>query len=548
MAFGVLLMRAATNALDASLPLSVQHGLWWLGLVCVGYGFGGRWPQSVTRLAWMVAGVMLLGAIPRMVALDDGLRFLPDEAIFLNGIVSLEAVNGRARLIYPVSDYLVASWLVTLWQGAAVSIFGHTTMAARLISALVGTLWIAGVALLARELALLHSSKRADLIGLAAAVLMAGFAAQVHYSRLALYNIIDPLFGMVALGFLARAWRLNQASAYVWAGVALGAAQYFYEGGRLTWLPLVIGWTLIQRRLRAGVILTAITTMVIGTPAWFGVLAVLGSPTPRLDTVGELSTQGATLSERLGDVLALIVWHGDPPYSLYYGASLIGIVLLPCFVVGLGRTLFRWRTPAGSLLLLWLAGVIGAAVVFEINTSARFVGVLPALLLICGVGLLGLIRWPRVLWAALIILSLGQVWLYFGVTLPQMHVTRYATLASRATYDEYDAVIRAAATDSRYVFFIANSHPMAGIPGALERLADYYLPARTVQVLTPDFVDSLATLPADTPITLLVYPPDSAALVTLGGFLSLPPPRGSDDVPADAAMLLYDGAMRSSGE
>src|SRR5690606_27829994 len=120
----------------------------------------------------------------------------------------------------------------------AQDILGHNLTGLRIFSAVFGTLTVPALYLLAREL----FDRRTALL---AALLLATFPPHIHFSRLGLNNIADPLFGVLALAFLVRGLKRGGLRDYALSGVMLGLTQYFYEGGKLLY-PLLFGaWLLL---------------------------------------------------------------------------------------------------------------------------------------------------------------------------------------------------------------------------------------------------------------------------------------------------------------
>jgi hypothetical protein len=83
------------------------------------------------------------------------------------------------------------SWLVA----GVMAVFGQTAFAARLIPLAVGTLSIPAMYFFAQR----WWGRR---IGLLAAGFLAVYPVHVHFSRMSMYNIFDPLWAMLALGCL----------------------------------------------------------------------------------------------------------------------------------------------------------------------------------------------------------------------------------------------------------------------------------------------------------------------------------------------------------
>jgi Dolichyl-phosphate-mannose-protein mannosyltransferase len=73
---------------------------------------------------------------------------------------------------------------------------------------------------------------------IAGTAIMAFSVSNVHYSRLAINNIVTPFFWVTCFFFLLRGLRWRRRSDWVLAGLAAGLSEYFYYGTRL--LPFVL--------------------------------------------------------------------------------------------------------------------------------------------------------------------------------------------------------------------------------------------------------------------------------------------------------------------
>jgi 4-amino-4-deoxy-L-arabinose transferase-like glycosyltransferase len=276
------------------------------------------------------------------------------------------------------------SWLLA---GAA-GLWGQNAFALRLLSLACGTLCIPAAYALGqtwwgREL------------GLLAAAFLATYPAHVHFSRLALYNSVDPLFALLALTVLARAVRHGRLTDYVMVGVLAGVAQYFYHGSRL--LPVLIVVYMIQGFVTAkpllmkrafaplGLCVMSLSFALIALPRFAPLLA------GGLPLTGNL--EGVRLPSDLADnaLRSLLAWVGQPDVSPFWlsSTSLLPLSALLAFGLGVMVCLRNWRDPRHIVLLLTLilttifGGVIWAAAPLYV----RYLTALPALVLLVGIGI-----------------------------------------------------------------------------------------------------------------------------------------------------------------
>ncbi len=210
--------------------------LWYLlsiGLMLLAGATMERWqaglwgkPRMNTE-AWIVFGVVIVGTIVRLVALDS----LPfgtwyDEAA--NGLESLRMVHEDAyRPIYTdgvnsTGHYL---WLIV----GAFKLFGVNTFAVRSISAAMGIVTIFAAYLAGREL-------HGHTLGLTWAVLVAVARWSITFSRLGMYNSATPLFELLVLFWLLRGLRRGLG-----VGLCIGGCGSWLRAVFLFGVSIVLG-------------------------------------------------------------------------------------------------------------------------------------------------------------------------------------------------------------------------------------------------------------------------------------------------------------------
>jgi dolichyl-phosphate-mannose-protein mannosyltransferase len=210
-----------------------------------------RWTAADTLL---IAAVTLMGGLLRFIRLDDPSDIVFDETYYAkDGCWYATAsermcdVDGEQTSVHPT----LGKWIIA----AGIKAFGYDSFGWRVAAAIVGTITIAILYLLARKI--LRSS--------AAAGVVAGLFALdfLHFvqSRIAMLDVFVPLFGLAAVlfivldrdallqgdaarGTLRRPWRLG-------AGVAAGAAASSKWSGAffvVIVLLLAIAWEYAARR------------------------------------------------------------------------------------------------------------------------------------------------------------------------------------------------------------------------------------------------------------------------------------------------------------
>jgi Dolichyl-phosphate-mannose-protein mannosyltransferase len=209
---------------------------------------------------------------------------------------------------------------------------------------------------------------------IAGSTIMAFSVSNVHYSRLALNNIVTQFFWATCFFFLLRALRSRRPSDWALAGLSAGLSEYFYYGTRL--LPFILAMFMVfllavhwkhARQYASGFLLLA-----AGYFVGFGPLLLHFIRNPNL---------------YLGRGAGLLIWSPHIPISFadFHSAwktiwpvlseNLLGIsthasqdiifyrpLLLPAeaalLILGVALLLWHWRHPAAFLILVSGLGVL----------------------------------------------------------------------------------------------------------------------------------------------------------------------------------------------
>ncbi|MDX1994190.1 MAG: glycosyltransferase family 39 protein, partial [bacterium] len=151
---------------------------------------------STSTVIWPLLAIMLVGLLVRGWNLENAVHLFVDEMHFTNGVTGLWA-NPTQPLLVPMNAISAFPWYFSALQTVTVELFGASLTGSRMVSVLFGVLTIPAVYLLAR----VWFDRPTALL---AAFVLAVFPPHVHFSRLALNNIADPLFGTLALALLGR--------------------------------------------------------------------------------------------------------------------------------------------------------------------------------------------------------------------------------------------------------------------------------------------------------------------------------------------------------
>ncbi|MBN1679288.1 MAG: glycosyltransferase family 39 protein [Anaerolineae bacterium] len=503
--------------------LGGERTLWHLARACVTHRSD----------ALTVALVTLAALIVRVWRLSTALHVMIDELHFIDAVIRLWDYPDTRLLMYV--DHIAAfTHIFPYFQTWTVELLGPDLDGVRLTSAIVGTATVPALYLLARAL----YDRQTALI---AAVMLAAFPPHIHFSRLALNNIADPLFGVLALAFLARGLKTNRPGDYVVSGVMLGLAQYFYEGGRLVFTGVFVGWVVVvivlqrPRQHRSGLVRLVIAVVLVAAPLYYVLLSPGYSLIPRYDAqathrstlVDLVENEPLPKAARLffeGHVrpALLHIMYSPDSSQFYYGGStaLLLWYITPAFLLGIVVALWRWRL-SGILLLGWVAAVVcGNSLLQSADWPVRFVPVFPALALLAAVGLrhtLPLIwsrgRWQRLVYPALVILvialALLQVSYYFGP-----HLNGFNADFRRNNRDFYDPLYRAKNyPPGTHIYYVSNDVIFRPVINSTLRFWDLDF---EVSYLEPDdLLHEVYLMSRDRTVLLFVEPDDTQSLMVL---------------------------------
>jgi hypothetical protein len=454
----------------------VQFAVWLAGIIVLTYGLSGlrfwrwRW-NGDRRLMLLLLTLFTIAFVLRLFGLEGRLRVLVDEMQVIAPIVA--TWDETLPLLHQIDPYgYPYPYIYPYIQQAGSAIFGYSLFTFRLMSVWVGTLTVLSTFALAQTL---FNRQIAWLSAVALAVL----PMHLHFSRLGIVNIYDPLLATLAFTFVARGFQHGGRQYWVLAGACLGMTHYLYEGGRLLHTPLTLLWVgliwgssrlgvsiitrLSSRKIGQGVGWMLLTSALLAAPLYitwigtdvqvFGRLAsqsVTDTP-PLLEEVTEVdSSVIPTTLSRLRDSALLYVSLIDE--WMFFGGRqpMIPVFVVPFFLIGLGAGLLQRRQWALTVLpAMWLLATVTATGLFIWNPThaARHTVALPAvaILIALGVWLIAssLFIHPRrqliTAWVVMGLLGVGQITYYFADHLPAYN---FQARWIRDYADPDDAVLR----------------------------------------------------------------------------------------------------------
>ncbi len=313
-----------------------------------------------------VLRVLQIGTIPFVL---DG-----DEASF--GIEALRVISGELRNPFGTGE-LSQPTMSFFYSSLGLRFFGSNATGVRIPWMLLGTATIPVSFWLVSRL-------KGPFLGWLTAALLATFHFHIHYSRLGLNNIADPLLGGLALLFFYRAVARRSTLDWVWTGAVAAVAMYAYTGARLVPVlvvtmagyHLVVGGSSFWREHRHGMLTALGAFLIIAAPMLQFAIRFTDDFNGRLNATGifargwleqESIKLGASVPEILLDQFrrAALAFSFYPDTGNHYGLSqpLLDPVFGLLFLLGLGYGTARVLTPGRGHALFpmvawWWAGTI----------------------------------------------------------------------------------------------------------------------------------------------------------------------------------------------
>ncbi|MBN1287452.1 MAG: glycosyltransferase family 39 protein [Anaerolineae bacterium] len=368
-----------------------------LGLLSLGlFLLGAARPRRCAvplRVVIPLAILTLFALGVRLFDLEYGVPVLyVDEAPFASYARQI-AEEGLQEILFGPGHYSHPA----LFEGMlapCVAALGRTRTAVRLLPAVLGALTAPALYWLGVEL----FNRR---VGWIAAAFLAAYPVHIHFSRFALNNVIDPLFGVLAFAALARGLRRGGAGWFALAGVTLGLSQAFYVGGRilpplmLLFLAMLYLDKTYRRAVRAHTARLALAFAGFVLTTLPANVYLLANGLPLTWRAWASFDRYAFLDDTFFEVLqrkiipAALAFIHTPDGFYFYGGYTPMLLFLPAvaFLVGMAWLLLSWKRARGVLLLSWLlAPAAGSMFLREVPGYARLVILTPALGLVVALG------------------------------------------------------------------------------------------------------------------------------------------------------------------
>ncbi|MEM8860377.1 MAG: glycosyltransferase family 39 protein, partial [Chloroflexota bacterium] len=420
-------------------------GFWFLSIICAGVGLS--WSVDETKIfsfkekfsiqkLWMPTLIFTAAWGIRAWDLAGHPWIISGtEAAF--GIEKMLVIEGFRT--NPFATEGLTNPLMPMFLSSFTERFGGSSVIAlRWLSPIIGALTVLATFVIGRRF-------WGNLAGIGAALLLFGNHTHIHYSRLGLTNVWDPLIMLLVIGLVLVAWQKQERIVWLLTGLAFGLSFYFFTASHL--LPILIPIVLISlainrifqpqeqrvdiRSMAAGGVLAFIVAM----PQLAYYLRVRGRYLDRLNTQGVMQTNWIEFQGALNGSSPTGVWLqqwfrsiaaflpvGQNDLSTYYGASIGFLTFIPSvlFIIGFAVVVFNFRRPHNQTAF-WalLIGILGGGVMLTFPPqSHRMLILLPIVSIMGGIALEQINTW-----IARLTQSLPQKWLVIGLSVLALFAT-----------------------------------------------------------------------------------------------------------------------------
>jgi 4-amino-4-deoxy-L-arabinose transferase-like glycosyltransferase len=284
---------------------------------------------------------------------------------------------------------------------------GQNTLALRFLSPFVGALSVSLTYVFARR-------AWGRPVASVSASLLAGYHFHIHFSRLALNNVWDPLFAILVLSLFWSGWKTGDRRHYLLGGLCLGVSQYFYTGARLLLILvgcLMVYWLLTKRgklwEERVNLTAALLVAFAVCIP-----LALFATKHPddyfaRMNQLGIIQSgwleremiatgRGAPslFTEQIWRSALAFNYTIDPTFWYRPGIPLLRFWPSIFFVFGLAIAVAASKKSAEFILLLWFGGTVlfAGALLENPPSSQRYVIAAPAVCMLIALALVWMSR------------------------------------------------------------------------------------------------------------------------------------------------------------
>lgn len=355
-----------------------------------------------------------IGLILFMAAFGLRIFNLTEHPFMLSGIEASLGLDALGVIQGSLQNPFGTGWLTnptlpSFIAALPLRLFGPTTFSARILSPIIGAATVTAIYLFGRKL-------WDHQVGIVAAILLAGSHFHIHYSRLGMHNIWDPLLTLSALGILTLAWQGDGTTAqnrrlWLLGGGLVGLNAYVFTSARLLPIMLVLLFIFafwLERPLFRtqfhNMIAASLLAFVVALPIILFYNNNPGFLMERANVVGILANQSGWIVDQVSqtglsqrELLQQRLWQGltafnagiDRSPSYRAGIPLLSFGTGMFFAVGMIFMLLEFKQQRFRMLLVWVLVTIifGGVLLLELPNSHRLLIATPALALIAAVAL-----------------------------------------------------------------------------------------------------------------------------------------------------------------
>jgi len=348
----------------------------------------------------ILLAIIALGGFLRFYRITEiPLGLYPDEA--MNGTNAQEALStGHFKVFYPENNG--REGLFINLQAISIAAFGATPWALRIVSAIIGTLTILGIYLVAKEL--LASNATA----LLASFFLATSYWHINFSRIGFRAIMLSFMACFGMYFLIKGLRRGKPYHLILAGLFTGLGLYTYIAFRfmvfvfaVPVVAAIIKWRRERREntektshcIPCSVAMYVFIAFVIIIPIG---LYFVHHPQDFVNRAGEISVFASTsplktFAKSVGLTLQMFFYKGDGNWrhNLAYAPELHPLVAV-FFIIGIAaliRKFKNYRLSAITLFVWFCAMMLPVSLTREgLPHALRAIGMIPPVIILAALG------------------------------------------------------------------------------------------------------------------------------------------------------------------
>jgi len=365
-----------------------------------------RWKEK-SRHHWiellLIIGILAAGSFVRFYRLEL-IPIEQDEGHF--GLDALRLLEGETLYLFGTERFDSHPAVFPYVQSVSMAVFGKGSVGLRIPSAIVGSLNLLLVFLLARQMF-------GPILALVAGALFAFIPTHLTFSRIGAYDMIVVQLALAAvLYFLYRGFRSRRAWDYALAGVSFGLGLWLdYNNKSMVLVPMlgvVFIYLIVTKRrywrseyLKIALFLVGVAIIML--PVWStyahtqqlwqditrGRFILSQAQIGHMQHVHGTANSLLIVAHQVGRSIFGLNYFGDSSHNAVAGRSpMLDDVTSIFFFIGLAYSVWRWREPRYSILLLcWVVGLQASIWSIDAPAAHRLVAVLIPTCLMAAIGI-----------------------------------------------------------------------------------------------------------------------------------------------------------------